>query len=334
MFSYHLGARRFRWAGPPVCDARGMRLREWLEEVEGRATLDPHEPAAARDRLEAAAADLAGSLQEIGGVPWPLSVTNSVVADLHRCEGLAVARAGADEPKRHDGPDWRRLAGEALGAYVAHVLVEGPVAEAADDLASMWRAAGEWDRVDRLEAYLSAADPAAAPRRAELDTLARAALAFDVDRGWVPRVELPIGTTVGGALALRGRVDVVLGGPGTGRPAVLVEVKSGGPHPEHHAQLRHYVLLAALRHGEMPAAAGVWYPDDSLVDVHVPGAAESSAERVAAMARRLAAFWEGAPPTLRAGAHCRWCPVADTCAAAADPGDDGEPVRPPAGEGP
>ena len=94
------------------------------------------------------------------------------------------------------------------------------------------------------------------------------------------------------------------------------------------------MLLAALRHDEMPAAAGVWYPDHSLVDVHVPGAAESSVERVAATTRRLGVFWEGVPPKLRAGADCRWCPVADTCAAVADPGGDGDPRTPLGDEGP
>ncbi len=244
------------------------------------------------------------------GVRWPISVDNGRALDLHRCEGLAVARAGGTQ----EVTSWSALAGSALDAYVAHVLHEGPVADPVADLRSMWCAQGRDIDVAALDGFLDDSDPdAVAERLARLSDLSLAAGTLSVDPAWVPRVEVPVGVTVGGVLALRGRIDVLLGGPGTGRPTVIIEVKSGRGHPDHHAQLRHYVLLCALRHGEMPLAAGIWYPGPGVTGVHIVGAAEAAAERVSVAASKLVELWQGRPAHLHAGPHCSWCPVADGC---------------------
>ncbi len=254
-----------------------MRLSEWLEGdavLQGSAAVSARdEPDLARARLESAAEALRERVEGIPGVGWPVSMTNATVGDLHRCEGLAVARAPRSRLADGEaGSTWAALAGAALDAYVAHVVHEGPVADPVADLISMWCAQRRGSDVEDLLGMLEDADPdVVSQRRERLSELSRAAAPFAVLAGWAPRVEVPVGCTIGGALALRGRVDVMLGGPGTGRPAVLIEVKSRDVRPDDHAQLRHYVMLSALRDGQMPAAAGVWSPGDTVADVLVSG---------------------------------------------------------------
>ena len=245
--------------------------------------------------------------------PLPLSLTDSVVGDLGRCEAYGVARAA--ETGAPTG--WPAVAGSALNAYVSHVLFEGPVADPRGDLESIWCAEGHDSLVTDLAALIDDVAPEEGRARTDrLAALARSAGTFRVAPAWKPRVEVKVGCAVGGALTLRGRVDVMLGGPGTGGPTVLIEIKSGRPRIEHHEQLRHYMLLCALRHGEMPVAGAIWYPGDpgapnlaraaarsptsagsgdglnggsgggSVTEVHVPGSAVSAAQRVAARDRR------------------------------------------------
>ena len=58
----------------------------------------------------------------------------------------------------------------------------------------------------------------------------------------------------GGAVVLSGRLDVLLGGPPTPRPAVVVEIKAGRWHDGARADAHLYALLVALRDGRPPAA--------------------------------------------------------------------------------
>jgi len=302
-----------------VWDAQGVMIQEWLDtEVDTsggpadaeqtRRALGITGAAAARTRARLDHLESSGMTggERIGA----LSISKSTAADLQRCEGFAVARRGSLGAES----TWEMLAGRALDAYVAHVNHVGAVADPVEDLASVWEAQGRHEDAARVRA--EGQEPG---RLERLSSLAMAAAHAEVDPVWVPRVEVGLGVTVGDAIALNGRVDLLLGGPGTGRPTVVVEVKSGSQHSDHHAELRHYLLLAALRHGEMPAAAAVWYPDGTLARMHVAGTAESSAMRVAAAAAAVADMWEGRPPTLHPGGHCRWCPVADVCPRAQDP---------------
>ncbi len=264
--------------------------------------------------LSDAAVGFAGRVEGLEGATLPVTLTTGLIEALHRCEGQAVASAGAAERE----PDWPQLRGAALDSYVAHVLFEGPVADPVEDLVSMWEASGRDDRVGVLTTMLE--DPVEAPHRcSELDLLARSALDFSAVASLSPRVEVKMGTTVAGSVALRGRVDVMLGG-GPGLAPTLIEVKSGNPRAEHASQLRHYALLGALRHGAPPAAAAIWYPGGDgpcmVSDVSMYEAVPSSARRVAGALSTLAELWEGRAPALTPGSHCSWCPEADHCEAA------------------
>src|SRR5690606_7197877 len=69
-----------------------------------------------------------------------------------------------------------------------------------------------------------------------------------LDPALVPRTQVRASTVLaGGSVICSGVVDVELGGPTTGLPGVVIEVKSGRPAPEHQAEAYLYALLVALR---------------------------------------------------------------------------------------
>ena len=272
--------------------------------------------------LERAALEFRERLEGLHGVAWPMTVTQRFVGSLHRCEQQAVTELGdfVDEPR------WDMFRGAALDAYVCHVIHSGPVADPVEDLRSFWIAADRPSELEDLDSLVADSRTAGVDRDARLadlaDLSARAGV-FSHVRSRFPRVEVSIAPTLAATIRLPGRVDVMLGGPGTPAASVLIEVKSGRPHAEHTAQLRHYLLLAALVHGELPTAAAVWYPgggeagaESVTLEVPVPGAVSSSARRVAGVVGLLAELWEGRVPGRRGGPHCNWCPLSGECAEA------------------
>ncbi len=294
-----------------------MELVEWLTATmidAGPGTRGQAEVAEVLDRLaevNGLLSGMPGLVQHLVGAGQgaPLVLANSVVQALNACEGLAVATARVDEKET----SWAMFRGRALDAYVAHTLLSGPVADPVGDLCSMWTATEDHEALELLETF--AAD---AHNTADLTRLADAASFFGGGDRWVPRAEVTMGSYFVPAFSMRGRVDVVFGGPGTGMPTVLVEVKSSRLRDSHYAQIRHYVMLAGLRHGELPAAAALWSPDTGLVPIPVPGSARSATERVAVAARRLGELRSGREPELSPGVHCRFCPVAGSCPRAPD----------------
>jgi hypothetical protein len=321
----------------------GVMLAEWLAGVmpqEGTAARAASgsrradgvsvtdEVQAARERIGAAAAELTKSRGETRGLAVtdaPIVLTDSVVRRVVACEGLAVA-AASTEPVEVTWPMFR---GRALDAFVQHVLFAGPVADAVTDITSMWVASESIEDLELLERFTSggtASGEVAFNESAveDLASLATHAMAFSGTRPYAPRTEVRMAAAFAGVLELRGRADVLFGGPGTELPAVLVEVKSGRIRDEHRAQLRHYVLLAALRHGEAPAGATLWSPDAGLEPLHVPGVVASSAERVAAAVVSIAEISAGREPTLTPGVHCRFCPASVECPQAERESGDGE----------
>src|SRR5205823_2380269 len=138
-------------------------------------------------------------------------------------------------------------------------------------------------------------------------------------RGLAPRTELWLETPLGGgAVVLRGKVDLLLGVPRAGRATrVLIDLKDGRPSLDHAEDMRLYALLYTLRTGAPPfrvatffLSSGEWQPEDVSEDVVWHAAA-----RVSDAARTAARLRSGLLPALRPGRHCTRCPRAATCPA-------------------
>jgi hypothetical protein len=118
-----------------------------------------------------------------------------------------------------------------------------------------------------------------------------------------------------GDLVLSCTIDLALGGPGTGRPWVLVEVKAGTARDGNRSDLLWYSLVVALRHGRPPDLVAAWSAaDDGLVPVPISaGSVEAAAHRGLAALDRLVELAAGREPEARPNPRCRWCPEIDRC---------------------
>ena len=288
-----------------------MELSQWLSELGVAGETPGDDVERLRAELDASAARLvAACADRAWPTGWSPVVLPKRVLLLHgRCEGAALAALG-----HHDDDDggWPVFRGRALDLLVAHQIFRGRSEDPVGDLVEMLRGGGEEEAAELL---LGALDQ---PRRAELAVLGEAVVAFESCGARDARVEVTVAAELaGGSVRLPGRVDVLLGGPGTPWPAVVIEVKStGSAHTYAHAEeLRHYALLCALRHGRPPAGLAIWYPDGTTVPLLVEGAATSAQRRVLDVMGGLAELAEGRAVQLRPGGQCRWCPHAPRCPA-------------------
>jgi len=176
------------------------------------------------------------------------------------------------------------------------------------------------ERDDELLAWLED-DPERRSRLAE-DAAAFAAEVASwppLDGAWWPRCEERVRVDLGdGAVVCTARLDLVLGGPGTGRPLVVVEAKSGPFGREHRDGLVWYSLLVALRHGVPPVAAIGWSAFDGRTWEHAVSAdlLAAAADRACAAITALGELAGGRAPTATAGPQCAWCPASGGCDAA------------------
>ena len=136
-----------------------------------------------------------------------------------------------------------------------------------------------------------------------------------IDPGWWPRVEEPVRAVLaGGAVVLSGRLDLLLGGPPTPRPAVVVEVKAGRWHDGARADAHLYALLVALRDGRPPAAVVTVVADGTTqVEPVRPAVLASAADRVAHAVETAAPIAAGEPAPAHPGPHCGHCPLRPAC---------------------
>ena len=306
-----MGEPGYTSGAPPV-------VAEWVEQVLAGHVAGTRggeaEVTAAREHLGSVAEDLGSFTRSRGGVltgpldpfggPGALVLGDASVGRLLTCGGLALGEA-VDPPGEVTWPMFR---GRALDVFVSVVLFSGPVADAVGELEAVFEATGAAGDLELLRGFT--ADPS---KSGELAELAAHALAFRGLQRWEPRVEVGLGARFAGVLELRGRADLVLGGPGTQHPCVLVEVKSGELRDAHRAQLRHYVLLASLRNGTLPAGAALWSPVGGLEPMHVSGSLLAAAERIAAGASHAADILDRGGPVLRPGPHCRFCSSSPLC---------------------
>lgn len=171
---------------------------------------------------------------------------------------------------------------------------------------------------EEVAGHLTDADDAEATE-VRADAAARVARLVDdwptLDAGWWPRTEDPARVVLAdGAVTVAGKLDLLLGGPPTDRPAVIVEVKSGRWHDAMRADAHLYALLVGLRDGRSPAAVVTVVADGTLQVEPVRRAAVAhAAERVEATLATAAALAAGAAPDTRPGSHCLHCPARPTC---------------------
>jgi hypothetical protein len=136
-----------------------------------------------------------------------------------------------------------------------------------------------------------------------------------VDSAWWIRVEDPVRVALAdGAVTLAGRLDVVLGGPPSDRPTVIVEVKAGRWHDAMRADAHLYALLTGLRDGRSPAAVVTLVADGTTQVEPVRRATVAhAAERVDAALATAASVAAGEPAAAVPGSHCASCPVRHDC---------------------
>lgn len=240
----------------------------------------------------------------------PLRLAKGAVTWLLRCprRALATGEAAATDDLVAG------LAVDAAAKLATLVPQRPPTTEAA--LAYLL-ASGDTTAADHLADRGPAAAGLLADITARIDRLA--AVWPAVAPGWWPRVEEPVRARLaGGAVMLGGRLDLLLGGPPTGRPAVVVEVKGGRWYDGMRADGHLYALLVTLRDGQPPAAVVTVVADGTTqVEPVRPAVLATAADRVGQALQVAAAIAAGEPPAAHPGAHCSHCPVRTGCAVAA-----------------
>ncbi len=251
---------------------------------------------------------------EMGG--WtgddPLRLSKGPVTWLLRCPKRALAPADTSGTSNQ-----RELAiGNIIdaGAKLATITRSGPVT--VDKALDFLTATGDESVAQHLlDLGIDAAAELVADAGARLEVLV--GQWPEIDGAWWPRVEEPARVRLAdGAVTFSGRLDVLLGGPPTARPGLVIEVKSGRWHDAVRADAHLYGLLVALRDDVAPAAVlSIAAGGDGATQLE-PLRAEvlrHAAERVAeavTVAGRLAA---GESPEARPGSHCTFCPLRPTC---------------------
>ncbi len=268
---------------------------------------DPTGVEEALDHLAARLDQDARRACELGG--WtpaePLRLAKGTVGWLLRCprRALAAPEAGMTDDLVAG------LVVDAAAKLAVLVPQRPPTVEAA--LAYL-EATGDTAVADHLA---DRGGPGALPPdvAARIDLLAGAWPA--IDPGWWPRVEEPVRAVLaGGAVVLSGRLDVLLGGPPTPRPAVVVEVKAGRWHDGARADAHLYALLVALRDGRAPAAVVTVVADGTTqVEPVRPAVLTTAADRVAHAVEAAAPIAAGEPAPAHPGPHCGHCPLRAAC---------------------
>lgn len=254
--------------------------------------------------------EAAAAAAAVGG--WeaadPLRLTKRTVTWLLRCPRRAVA--GDDEAAPGDD----LLIGyvvDAAAKLATLVPQRHPTVEAA---LAFLAATGETAVADRLAGGDAAGSgPVLAEAAARVAALTAAWPA--IDPAWWPRVEDPVRARLaGGRVTVGGRLDLVLGGPPTDRPAVVVEVKAGRWYDGMRADGHLYALLVGLRDGVTPQAAVTVVADGTTqIEPIRPTVLAHAAERLAEAMAVAADLAAGATPEARPGPACPHCPVRPDC---------------------
>lgn len=120
-----------------------------------------------------------------------------------------------------------------------------------------------------------------------------------------------------GRIVLSGRPDLTLG-QALRSGKVIIDLKTGSPHPHHVDDLRFYALIDTLRVGLPPRRLATVYLDTAqpVAETVTAGVLEAATERVVrSVTAMIETRWGTAPTQLRTGPHCGWCPGRATCRA-------------------
>lgn len=306
-------------AAPPGDAPTGDRLSTvpWWSRLAAPTPVAATDLAELRGELESAVAAAVGSVR-VEPEDLPVRVPKSRLAELARCERSAVASARSTDARRREGPEaLGLLRGIALDHFVTHQLAEGRVLEPLPALVSMLTAVADDQSLELLDTIaLDDAESTLGPLAGSV-----AASWADLDPAWMPRTQSRATLVLsGGSVICSGIVDVELGGPTTGLPGVVVEVKSGRPAPEHQAEAYLYALLVALRDGVAPVTVARWYPGSEPAATPVTlGVLEAAAARLTDSTNTWVELVAGRTPDESPGAWCRWCVDAPHCPSARSP---------------
>jgi hypothetical protein len=257
--------------------------------------------------------DVARTAAVVGG--WtpddPLRLTKAVVTWLLRCPRRALA--GGEAAATDD-----LVAGLAVDAAAKLATLVPQRPPTVDAALAYLVAGGDTTVADHLADRGAAAAALLDDLAGRIDCLA--GVWPDIDPAWWPRVEEPVRARLaGGAVVVGGRLDLLLGGEPTDRPAVVVEVKGGRWYDGMRADGHLYALLVALR-AERPPAAVVTVVADGTTHIEPvrPAVLATAAERVERAIHVAATIATGEPAAAHAGPHCAHCPARPDCAAGLD----------------
>ncbi len=276
--------------------------------------------------------DLRGEL-ELAASTYPLPagaptlrVTKATIGDLLRCEGLAAARvSGASGPPVDDEPlTLATVRGRLVDVLASARVLGGPEAALSVDRARALLAADDAVSSAAVEAVIDGLGPREREAlAAEVETGVASLVAGwgAFDGGWWPRTQERVAVRLADATVVcSARVDVVVGGPPTDRPAVPIEVKSRPIRDADVTDLHHYALLLALRDGRAPIVAAVASPVATQALLVTPATLTSAAMRLARATESLALLVAGRPASRTPGWWCRRCPMLSECPVGAVPG--------------
>jgi len=263
-----------------------------------------------RHELEAALKPYVAEVTDL-----PLFVSKHDLTVLHGCEARWVAEAEAEF-------EW------------SIPLVRGSVTHKAIEMLVTWRGDPHpLDLVEHALARMEHEDGSRADFISSLSERERAELSGEVNnlvalfmetfpplkRRWRPVAESRVRAELcDDTLTLQGKVDLSLGSPDGNRAGkVLIDLKTGRPHPSHIDDLRFYALLETLRVGIPPRLLANYYLEagDPRTEAVTEDLLWSTLARLVDAVRLMTELVDPGPrtPVKTPNPTCRWCPALNHC---------------------
>lgn len=282
--------------------------------------------------LDALRAELEGAaclaVDGLDAEQLPLRAPKDRISKVLACEEHLVATTGTRGADDHQLSE-PVVRGRVLDRLLHHhVHGAGSVIGASAPALAIAEGAFEAERDDELLAWLVDHGDARPGLAEDASEFAKRLTAWGpIDPVWWPRCEDRLRVDLAeGRVVCAAQLDLVVGGAATGRPMVVVEVKSGRFGQDHRDGLFWYAVLAALRHQTPPAAVIAWSAWDGAgwAQPVTEGVLRAAAQRGAMAIGRLGALARGDTPTRTACRACAWCPEQQTCPAAAPAPDEAD----------